>query len=188
MKDIEQLIDRFFDGETTNAEEQALYAFFNGETIPETLEKYKPVFRYFEQMGSPLNPPQGDLDERVNGRTDERTNLTPNHSPQGEGRSPSSCGEGFRERSKHGKTPFKRRWALTGIAASFAVIIGIGIYKHLNSKPFNPYEGSYIIRNGVKITDPQTIRPEIEKSLFRIALQNQIEQRQMKELETMNDF
>ena len=45
---IENLLERFFEGETSNAEEQELYAFFARPDLPEHLRGYKPVFGYFE--------------------------------------------------------------------------------------------------------------------------------------------
>ncbi|MDH6534432.1 hypothetical protein D0T51_05160 [Parabacteroides sp. 52] len=48
-KDIEDLLDRFFDGKTKKEEEQILYDFFATEAVPPHLESYKPVFGYFEK-------------------------------------------------------------------------------------------------------------------------------------------
>lgn len=45
---IENLLERFFEGETSNAKEQELYAFFARPDLPEHLRGYKPVFGYFE--------------------------------------------------------------------------------------------------------------------------------------------
>ena len=47
-KNIERLLELFFNGKTSNAEEKELYNFFAGEDIPEELEQYKKVFNYFE--------------------------------------------------------------------------------------------------------------------------------------------
>ncbi|MCR5820581.1 MAG: hypothetical protein K6F94_06530 [Bacteroidaceae bacterium] len=43
-KYIEQLIDRYFDGETSIEEEQILRKFFAQEELPEHLLKWKPLF------------------------------------------------------------------------------------------------------------------------------------------------
>jgi hypothetical protein len=45
--ETEKLIERFFEGDTSNDEEQALYAFFDSDDIPEHLAKYRQIFRYF---------------------------------------------------------------------------------------------------------------------------------------------
>ena len=46
-RDIEELMKRFFKGETTNAEERQLYDFFAQNEIPEALRPYKDMFGYF---------------------------------------------------------------------------------------------------------------------------------------------
>jgi len=45
---IEELLERFFDGKTSNKEEERLYSFFRKEDIPGHLKQYKQVFEYFE--------------------------------------------------------------------------------------------------------------------------------------------
>jgi len=52
------------------------------------------------------------------------------------------------------------------VAASVLILLSIGIYHFTREKEYNPYEGSYIIRNGVKITDPKIVNPEVEKTLL----------------------
>ena len=47
-KRIEELLERFFDGETSIAEEKELYQFFKRQDLPENLEQYRSVFAYFE--------------------------------------------------------------------------------------------------------------------------------------------
>jgi len=47
--DIEELLKRFFKGDTTNAEERQLYDFFSGSEISESLQPYKELFGYFGQ-------------------------------------------------------------------------------------------------------------------------------------------
>ncbi|MDR1369752.1 MAG: hypothetical protein LBJ72_06460 [Dysgonamonadaceae bacterium] len=47
-KHIEELLERFFDGRTSNEEEQKLYSFFSGNDIPERLKSYIPLFQFFE--------------------------------------------------------------------------------------------------------------------------------------------
>lgn len=47
-KYIEDLLERFFNGVTTNEEEQELYSYFKSENVSQSLIHYKPVFEYFE--------------------------------------------------------------------------------------------------------------------------------------------
>lgn len=46
-REIKQLIDKFYEGETTLAEEKLLREFFAGSDIPEELSAHKPVFDFF---------------------------------------------------------------------------------------------------------------------------------------------
>jgi len=48
-KHIEELIEKFAEGLTTNEEEKELYSFFNSENVPEYLQQYIPVFGYFNK-------------------------------------------------------------------------------------------------------------------------------------------
>ncbi len=50
IKDTERLVRRFFDGETTLAEERRLYSLFSRKGLPQELEKYRPVFAAFGSM------------------------------------------------------------------------------------------------------------------------------------------
>lgn len=48
-KNIEDYIRRFMEGETTNAEEQAIYRFFRSGDVPEHLQEYAPMFAWYEE-------------------------------------------------------------------------------------------------------------------------------------------
>lgn len=48
MKDIEQLLNKYFEGETTCEEERRLRRFFAEGLVPEHLEMYRPLFAFFE--------------------------------------------------------------------------------------------------------------------------------------------
>ena len=131
---VKVLLNRFFEGQTSNKEEQELYLFFKQDNIPEEFVRYKPVINYFEcglaeELGLPA----------------QRT------------------------------LSFKRnRWIVwSGIAASFLIMLFSSLYFLLNREPSDPYEGSYIIRNGVRITDINLIRPELEATIQNYFLQQQ---------------
>jgi len=134
---IEERIERFFAGESSNEEEQELYAFFSSENVPEHLLQYRPVFVYFES---------GIKDEEIDRQPD----------------------------LKNIQSLRKKRisfWA--SIAASLLFLVSFGIYHFYKEKDFNPYEGSYIIRNGVRITDPKIVNPEIEKTIDEMLQQKE---------------
>jgi len=46
---IDDLLTRYFDGETTCAEEREIKRFFKEEHIPSELEIYRPIFAFFEE-------------------------------------------------------------------------------------------------------------------------------------------
>lgn len=48
MKDIETLLNKYFEGETTCEEERRLRRFFAEGLVPEHLEVYCPMFAFFE--------------------------------------------------------------------------------------------------------------------------------------------
>ncbi|MDR1676472.1 MAG: hypothetical protein LBR86_08410 [Tannerella sp.] len=77
----------------------------------------------------------------------------------------------------------RRRMVWVGVAALLAgVLAGILLLKE--STRFDPYEGSYIVRDGVHITDPKQIRPELEATV-RDVMQQQEQQEQL--LRTFDD-
>lgn len=53
-KYIEQLLERYWDCETTIEEEQILRAFFHQEDVPSNLIQYKPLFVYQKEQKSIL--------------------------------------------------------------------------------------------------------------------------------------
>ncbi len=61
-KYIEQLLERYFQCETTLKEEEILRAFFTQEDVPVWLTAYKKLFDYEAQKDEPLGD---DFDERI---------------------------------------------------------------------------------------------------------------------------
>jgi hypothetical protein len=51
-KKIKQLIDKYFDGESSLEEEQQLREYFRRENIPDELKSYAGQFRYFEEQSN----------------------------------------------------------------------------------------------------------------------------------------
>ncbi|MCD7978236.1 MAG: hypothetical protein LUG51_14185 [Tannerellaceae bacterium] len=130
---IEKLIDRFFEGETTNQEEEQLYRFFSQQEIPAHLESYRKVFHYLE--------------------TDLKTEI---HEKEG-------------TVSKLNRKEPVEKWlvTLTAVAAVILLLI-VGKTYFTGAEDFDPYEGSYIVENGIRITDPQRISEEIERSHLHV--------------------
>lgn len=132
-KQIEELLERFFEGQTSTEEERILYDFFARAEIPAGLESYRELFGYFEK----------------------------------------GIAEEFREIPKlilPGETPSpnKRKigWAVVLVVAASILALLINTL-FIREDPFNPYEGSFIVRNGKHITDPERIRREIGRMEIR---------------------
>ncbi|GAA3516675.1 hypothetical protein GCM10022393_33480 [Aquimarina addita] len=47
LSNIEKLLEKYFEGETTLSEEKELKVFFTRESVPQHLEKYKSLFQFF---------------------------------------------------------------------------------------------------------------------------------------------
>jgi hypothetical protein len=139
---MEELLERFFDGETSNEEERTLYHFFAQEDIPLHLRRYKPVFDYFES----------GLEKEIN-RLPKESVEPP-------------------EPLRHA-TPKRRLRIAVGVVASLLILLTAGLLFLKKTDAFDPYEGSYIVRNGVRITDINIIRPELEATVRKALLQEE---------------
>lgn len=49
MKDLDNILDRYFEGETTLDEERTLREYFRQQDIPEEYKVYAPMFRFFTE-------------------------------------------------------------------------------------------------------------------------------------------
>ena len=155
-KYIESLLERFFEGQTSNEEERQLYRFFEQETIPDELAQYKPVIKYFES---------GLADELEVNKT-QPTGIKKAH-PAGLA---------------------KKQWLVWGsVAASALLVLFTSIYVFDRIESADPYTGSYIIRNGVRITDLNLIKPELEAAIQKSLLIEQDAEQFIERLTTIDD-
>lgn len=69
-KYINQLLERYWNGETSLEEEQILRSFFSQICVPEELTKYRPLFNY-EQTETKTDRLGDDFDERIMSMIDE---------------------------------------------------------------------------------------------------------------------
>ena len=151
---IEELLERFFDGATSNQEERELTTFFSGNAVPQQFLHYKPLFAYFET----------DLEQEL-----EEQNIIPKIKLR---------------RRLPGKTGLLRRLLTSSAAALLLILICVTSYNTISrSNNFDPYEGSFIIRDGVKITDLAQIRPELEKTMDRVLYKEQLAEREFLQME-----
>ncbi|WP_080905141.1 hypothetical protein [Parabacteroides sp. Marseille-P3160] len=123
---IEKLLERFFEGETSNAEEQELYKFFARKNLPEYWKPYRPLFDYFET-----------------GIACETTGMG---------------------KVKPVRKIFSAQYYLIAglvIAASLLLILVLNNRGEMKSDDFNPYAGSYRVRNGVRTEIPEKIARQL---------------------------
>ena len=78
VKEIELLIDKYYNGETSLEEEQQLQEFFHGEVVPDHLKTYQEQFRQ-TQLGGQLEWPEfsedklfGKLDARLSEKAEPK--------------------------------------------------------------------------------------------------------------------
>lgn len=69
-KYINQLLERYWNGETSLEEEQILRSFFSQICVPKELAKYRPLFNY-EQTETKTDRLGDDFDERIMSMIDE---------------------------------------------------------------------------------------------------------------------
>ena len=135
--EIELLISRFLDGETSLDEEKALYAFFSRPDVPEELEPYRRMFGWYSSLAS-----AGEAIQPAN-----VTTALPAAMPTG----------------KRPRFRLLRPWQWGAVAAMLALLFTVGFFLRTPSIPeeYLTYEGSYIVRDGKKITDLRIVVPEI---------------------------
>lgn len=129
---IQYLIERFLNGETTLAEEQSLYDYFQRQEVDKEFEQYQEMFRWY-----------------ANGMPEEV----------------------LEKKSKNRKAiAMRMKWAFIGIAASLLILVGVGVKKYQKlQEEYAIYEGSYIVRDGKKMTDIKEILPELKATEQKVA-------------------
>ena len=115
VQHIKHLLQRFYDGTSTVEEEQRLCDYFcNADNVPEELKTDQKMFRHLSECNAKVMPSE-DFKQRLLSALDTHT--------------------------KRSKIRWKR---FTAVAASVAILVGIGITFYIKSNR-NPYE----------VTDPQ---------------------------------
>ena len=140
MNYIEELIEKYFEGQTSTEEEAALRHFFTSGDIPENLAMYKPLFAYFDDEIKKAEA------ANTNNKRFEKENENRNRQIQ-----------------------TRKRFVLwlSGAAACVAIFIGIFFFESPSKKC--PGEGDYVIIDGRCYTDAKTIRSATLNSLREIS-------------------
>lgn len=134
-RNIEEYIDRFLEGETTNAEEQAVYRFFRTGDVPPHLMKYAPMFAWYE--GGMQGEPGPQRVEKAR-RTPKRLGL---HVPV------AAWSAGIA--------------ALVVVSLGLGLLFYSEKDKPVHADEWACYEGSYIEVGGKRMTDIKQILPLI---------------------------
>lgn len=131
MKDIETLLNKYFEGETTCEEERRLRRFFAEGLVPEHLEVYRPMFAFFEAEQEALTEVSGQCNA---GEMPELAII--------------------REKDKNGQKVSDLQPRCCRCRPP--VITGhIGLYRHISPAPAN-----YVIIDGKEYTDVHLIREQ----------------------------
>lgn len=159
-QEIQQLIDRFFDGDTSLGEEQRIYDFFrrHPQDLPEELEAYREMFLGFGAIS--LDDVMSVIDEDG---------------------AKSVVGENGVKSVKGKPAKFRRifLYAVSGMAATLLLCLGIfaAVHIHEDRMLARTYGGSYVIVNGERIDDLERIKPDIEHALGKAeAIENNLEE------------
>lgn len=143
-KQIYDLVEKFLEGRTSNAEERELYAWFRENEVPAEWQELKAMFEWYEAgMPEINNAHSGQLSEQPTPVTQHTATSRP------------------RRRV--------RMW-LTGAAITAAASIAALLWLTPTTPTIDIYEGSYIIEAGVMCDNSESIRQDIEELLARAEL------------------
>ena len=155
IEQIEKLLERFFAGVTSNEEERELSHFFSEEEIPDELMPYKSLFAYLD---TELEQEFLQLESEALLSEAEVAGLSTEEEPLAKIKLHRPKKRGVR----------LQRLLIGSAAALLLIFMCVASYNVISRNNFDPYEGSFIIRDGVKITDLNRIRPELEATMERV--------------------
>lgn len=148
-KNIEEYIFRFMEGETTNAEEKALYHYFRTNDVPERLKPYAPMFAWYEEG-------------------------MPEETPASEGEVPKEMKKPF-WRLIPWEIWSMGIVALLVVGIGLGVVLS---FNDAEKEEWSCYEGSYVEVNGKRITDMEQIMPIILETMAQVEqIEKELEER-----------
>ena len=139
---IEELLELYFEGQTSAEEEATLRRFFTSADVPDNLAMYKPLFAYFENEISTLKT------------TSKTPEITLEIQPES-GNKPAQ------------QTSRKFVMWLSSAAACAAILVGVFFTNKQSNKCTG--EGDYVIIDGRCYTDAKTIRSATLNTLREIS-------------------
>ena len=146
-KHIYDLVEKFLEGRTSNAEERELYAWFRENEVPAEWQELKAMFEWYEAgMPEINNAHRGQLSEQPTPDTQHTSIAQPTLTTRPRRR--------------------VRMW-LTGAALTAAASIAALLWFTPTTPAIDIYEGSYIIEAGVMCDNSESIRQDIEELLAR---------------------
>ena len=167
-RNIEEYINRFLEGETTNAEEQAIYRFFHTGDVPSHLMGYAPMFAWYEggMQGEPgMSQPDGQ-EEVAGGKRSEKL--------------PVVGKEGFYQRIP--VAVWSAGIAHDGHCAGVRFYFRIRKTNADGSGEWSCYEGSYVEVGGKRISDVKQIMPCIIETLEKAERVEKLAQERVEEI------
>ncbi len=126
-----ELIGRFLDADTSLDEENALYCYFRQTNLPEDIEAYRPMFKWYENTLTSSVTTSHNKYVWLNHRLIRRISVA--------------------------------AIAILLLSICISFIIGLTHNQADDAELYARYDGSYIVRDGTKITDPKVVIPEIQR-------------------------
>lgn len=145
------LIDKYFEGETSAAEEQELRQYFQQENLPEETREYAPLFRYLHDEATALT---------VLRELDRQDKKPAAHTPV----------------VRRAALP-KRLYAVASAAAAL-LIAALLLYHQRQS--VSPLAENCVWVDGQRITDPEIVRQYAETAFRNVQSENDIVDNQLK--------
>lgn len=133
---IDELLDKYFEGETSCEEERELRRFFTEEEVPEHLQMYRPLFAYLNREATSMAEP-----------TEEKSVTTESAKEVPAQRKPSRL--------------YRTFYAVSGIAAGLLLLFGVAkIIFPLSGVPKN-----YVVIDGQRYTDEKLVEAKALEAL-----------------------
>jgi hypothetical protein len=163
MNNIEDLLERYFEGNTSAAEEETIRRFFTSGDVPKHLAMYTPLFVFFEneirkaETDNKSGDSHPDKEFQLTGIENMQSTDTNDTGKNG-------------KISLSNKRKYQIRW-LSGAVACAALLIGAFFMAPRPEKC--PGKGDYVIIDGRCYTDKETIRSATLKTLREVSNENE---------------